>query len=166
MKTPTAYPTAAAVFADIENQAEIIGHAATATEALVLLRHYYDNTSSYPSGVKKVCPERHGEGSVDGWAPLFDPGHTPGPWHACGTGIRDNSGKFQGLIGSATQLWANVVTPISEVRANARLMAAAPCLLAALLQWQEFARNNYAAGDISFMAATDAAILKATGGEA
>ena len=92
------------------------------------------------------------------------PAHTPGPWHLCGEGIRDNSGKFQGLIGSATQLWANVVTPISEVRANARLMAAAPCLLAALLQWQEFARNNYA-DEIPWMAATDAAILKATGAE-
>ena len=162
MKTPTA----AAVFADIENQAEIIGHAASATEALVLLRHYYDNTGSYPVGVEKVCPERRGEGSIDGWAPLFSAGHTRGPWHACGTGIRDNSGKFPGLIGSATQLWANVVTPISEIRANARLMAAAPDLLAALQQWQEFARNNYPADEISFMAATDAAIAKAIGGEA
>lgn len=163
MYTPTAYPTAAAVFADIENQAEIIGHAASATEALILLRHYYARTGSYPVGVEKVCPERRGEGSIDGWAPLFSADHTPGPWQACGTGIRDNSGKFQGLIGSATQLWANVVTPISEVKANARLMAAAPCLLKALLQWQEFARNNYPAAEVSWMAATDAAILKATG---
>jgi len=91
--------------------------------------------------------------------------HTPGPWHQCGEGIRDNTDKFQGLIGQATDLWANVKTPISERKANARLMAAAPCLLAALQEWQEFARNNYAAGDVSFMAATDAAILKATGGE-
>jgi len=94
------------------------------------------------------------------------PKHTPGPWHQCGEGIRDNSGKCPGLIGQATDLWWSVKTPIAERRANARLMAAAPCLLAALQQWQEFARNNYAAGDVSFMAATDAAILKATGGEA
>ena len=92
------------------------------------------------------------------------PAHTPGPWHLCGEGIRDSTPKFSGLIGQATDLWANVKTPISERKANARLMAAAPCLLAALLQWQEFARNNYA-DEIPWMAATDAAILKATGAE-
>jgi len=93
------------------------------------------------------------------------PAHTPGPWHQCGEGIRDNTDKFPGLIGQATDLWWSVKTPMRERKANARLMAAAPCLLAALVQWQEFARNNYAADDISFMAATDAAIAKATGGK-
>ena len=55
--------------------------------------------------------------------------HTPGPWHATAEYIRDEN---DGMIGEATNLWANVKTPIGERLANAQLMAAAPELLAAL----------------------------------
>jgi len=53
----------------------------------------------------------------------------PGPWHATAEYIRDKNG---GMIGEATNLWANVKTPIGDRIANAQLMAAAPELLAAL----------------------------------
>ena len=53
----------------------------------------------------------------------------PGPWHATAEYIRDEN---DGMIGEATNLWANVKTPIGDRRANAQLMAAAPDMLAAL----------------------------------
>ena len=52
-----------------------------------------------------------------------------GHWHATGEYIRDEN---EGMIGEATNLWANVKTPIGDRRANAQLMAAAPDLIAAL----------------------------------
>jgi hypothetical protein len=55
--------------------------------------------------------------------------HTPGPWHVTGDYVRNEN---DGLVGEALNLWANVKTPIDERKANARLIAAAPDLLAAL----------------------------------
>ena len=54
--------------------------------------------------------------------------HTPGPWHVTGDYVRNEN---DGLVGEALNLWANVKTPTDERKANARLIAAAPDLLAA-----------------------------------
>ena len=50
-------------------------------------------------------------------------------WKVTGPNIRNQGG---GLICTVTNLWANQVTPEVEKMANARLIAAAPELLAAL----------------------------------
>ena len=56
---------------------------------------------------------------------------TPGPWRQTGTNVRTKDG---GLICTATNHWADTTTPLVEKEANARLIAAAPELLAAL-EW-------------------------------
>jgi hypothetical protein len=54
--------------------------------------------------------------------------HTIGPW-----AIRVTGGKAEVVTSSVRGLWATVEGPNDETRlANARLIAAAPCLLAAL----------------------------------
>jgi len=54
--------------------------------------------------------------------------HTIGPWS-----IRVTGGKAEVVTGSVRGLWATIEGPNDETRlANARLIAAAPCLLAAL----------------------------------
>jgi hypothetical protein len=55
--------------------------------------------------------------------------HTLGPWY-----IRGTTNDSESVVtGSANGLWATVEGPNDETRlANARLIAAAPCLLAAL----------------------------------
>lgn len=67
----TSYPTAAPIFADADYMAEIIGTARTADEALARYRDYFDGTGATVTAVRKVQPERHGEGPVDGWAPVL-----------------------------------------------------------------------------------------------
>ena len=56
---------------------------------------------------------------------------TPGPWRQTGTNVRTKDG---GLICTAANHWADTTTPGGEKEANARLIAAAPELLAAL-EW-------------------------------
>lgn len=56
-------------------------------------------------------------------------------WKVTGPNIRSQDG---GLICTVTNLWADTTTPLAEKEANARLIAAAPELRAALdgiLQW-------------------------------
>lgn len=58
-----------------------------------------------------------------------------GQWRITGPNIRNQDG---GLICTVTNLWADTTTPLAEKEANARLIAAAPELRAALdgiLQW-------------------------------
>jgi len=71
--------------------------------------------------------------------------HTPGPWHVTGDYVRNEN---DGLVGEALNLWANVKTPTDERKANARLIAAAPDLLAALLDFVA-ASEAIASGDTS-----------------
>jgi hypothetical protein len=54
--------------------------------------------------------------------------HTPGPWRVTGPNIRAGDA----LLAMVTDHWANETTPDAEKMANARLIAAAPELLAAL----------------------------------
>lgn len=55
--------------------------------------------------------------------------HTPGPWNV---GQDSTAIKASGAIIARTFHWANQYTPIEEGHANAKLIAAAPDLLAAL----------------------------------
>jgi hypothetical protein len=54
--------------------------------------------------------------------------HTPGPWRVTGPNVRAGDA----LLATVTDHWANEKTPDAEKMANARLIAAAPELLAAL----------------------------------
>lgn len=66
------YPSPAPVFADANYMAEIIGHAATAAEAVALYTAYYAGTgASAVTKALKACPDRKGDGPVDGWVPEF-----------------------------------------------------------------------------------------------
>lgn len=66
------YPTLAPVFENAESQAYIIGYAKTAVEAVALYTAHYAGTGSAPvTKALKECPERKGEGRVDGWVPEF-----------------------------------------------------------------------------------------------
>lgn len=69
----TAYPVAAPVFADADAMADIIGHAATAAEAnAIYARHFEGTGEDRKAKAVKACPDRRGEGPVDGWVPTFD----------------------------------------------------------------------------------------------
>lgn len=66
------YPVAAPVFADADHMADIIGYARTAAEAHAIYARYYAGTGEEREiRVAKACPERRGEGPVDGWVPEF-----------------------------------------------------------------------------------------------
>ena len=88
--------------------------------------------------------------------------HTPGPWNVTGLYVRERDG---GLVASIIDLWHDQKTPKAEMDANARLIAAAPDLLAALkeLLWGASRTSD---GDYSnaFTAAREA-IDKATKGQ-
>ena len=53
--------------------------------------------------------------------------HTTGPWNVTGLYVREQDG---GLVASINDLWHGQKTPKAEMDANARLIAAAPDLLA------------------------------------
>lgn len=64
-----AYPTPAPVFADADHGADIIGQARTATEAMAIYADHFAGTGAKVVKAVKACPERRGEGPVDGWVP-------------------------------------------------------------------------------------------------
>lgn len=70
------YPVSAPVFADAEADAETIGYALTAAQALALYVAYYAG-GDLPARAVKVTPDRRGFGPVDGWAPQFAEGSAP-----------------------------------------------------------------------------------------
>ena len=76
--------------------------------------------------------------------------HTPGPWHVS-NGVQIRSAKHQ-----ICKVW---MMRNGEDNANARLIAAAPDMLAALKDCREALRRSGAAGEL---AVVDAAIAKAT----
>lgn len=91
--------------------------------------------------------------------------HTPGPWTHEGqgdiTGIEDN-GFGRGPV-DVCSVYLRTVEGRHE--ANARLIAAAPDLLAALNTWlAQYSAEEYE--DCPEVVQTRAAIAKATGGEA
>ena len=63
------YPSAAPVFADADHMADVIGQAATAAEALAIYAAHYEGTGARAVKALKACPDRRGEGPVDGWVP-------------------------------------------------------------------------------------------------
>ena len=91
--------------------------------------------------------------------------HTPGPWNVTGLYVRERDG---GLIASILDLWHGQRTPKAKKNANARLIAAAPELLAALeeLLWSASRTSLETDGDYSnAFTAARAAIDKATKGQ-
>ena len=97
--------------------------------------------------------------------------HTPGPWHvehhsrgSCEVRItRPKESKGLGPVAYALMDLAGAMTAerISEMKANARLIAAAPELLEALQIAREFAA--YAQAEPADLTLIDAAIAKAVG---
>lgn len=69
--------------------------------------------------------------------------HTPGPWRQTGVNVRAGDA----LICWATNHHANAETPEPEKLANARLIAAAPDLLAVLQQIVEDTNKYIESGD-------------------
>lgn len=69
--------------------------------------------------------------------------HTPGPWHLS----PDGRGIYQGRSGDTdvyvAEIFPNYGLTIEEANANARLIAAAPELLAALRILTEHAQEQY-----------------------
>lgn len=63
------YPVPAPVFADADYQADVIGQATTADEAMAIYAAYFEGTGARPVKAIKACPDRRGEGPVDGWVP-------------------------------------------------------------------------------------------------
>jgi hypothetical protein len=88
--------------------------------------------------------------------------HTPGTWTACPGRARERYNIETTSTGNDCEPIATLIGPDRE--ANAKLVAAAPELLAALKKWDKFMRDNYDAHEISWWAETEAAIAKATGG--
>lgn len=93
--------------------------------------------------------------------------HTPGPWE-----VGKDSGDKHSIYGMAGRLAIAQQGEANVNHANARLIGAAPEMLAALHAWVVFDTNIEASG-IQLMlnyndalALTTAAITKATGGEA
>jgi len=85
--------------------------------------------------------------------------HTPGPWNVTGLYVREQDG---GLVASINDLWHDQKTPKAEMAANARLIAAAPELLAALEDTKLWLESDDA-GDKVVVAKINAAIARATG---
>jgi hypothetical protein len=91
--------------------------------------------------------------------------HTPGPWNVTGLYVRERDG---GLIASILDLWHGQRTPKAKKNANARLISAAPDLLAALkeLLWAASRTSLETDGDYSnAFTAARVAIAKATKGQ-
>lgn len=90
--------------------------------------------------------------------------HTPAPWHV---GVHEDTnelgivGPKYGIASIFCQRGLTVPIPVAEAMANARLMSAAPDLLAACIAMR---RTMYSA-DSEESKLADAAIAKATGGE-
>lgn len=66
--------------------------------------------------------------------------HTPGPWRVTGPNVRAGDA----LVAIVTNHWADEPTPDDEKASNARLIAAAPALLAAL----QAVADYWAGGDV------------------
>lgn len=89
--------------------------------------------------------------------------HTQGPWSYIGNG--DVVAKSDKYCGGEKDIASVFLTVNDEDEANARLIAAAPDLLAALNTWlAQYSAEEYE--DCPEVVQTRAAIAKATGGEA
>lgn len=97
------------------------------------------------------------------------PIHTPGPWRVLHAQLKPGGINYIGVgtktFGVCSVEWATERTQDAVTQiANARLIAAAPDLLAALQRWEQYARDNaYSDEDCTFLTATRAALSKATG---
>jgi len=89
--------------------------------------------------------------------------HTPGPWHV----VKHHDGRVAICHGPGSGFWVATISPYwpERVQANARLIAAAPDLLAALQgfgRWLELQPENYQTHFADLLTAARAAIAKAT----
>jgi hypothetical protein len=86
--------------------------------------------------------------------------HTPGPWHI---GMKPGPMIYGSDSSQVADLRGDLLDR-GEAQANARLIAAAPDLLAAISRAVEFMRANYSDEDMpDILPAARAAIAKATG---
>jgi hypothetical protein len=93
--------------------------------------------------------------------------HTPGPWHI---GVRTfHAGRdVYGPKGEPVAVADDAITATPEAEANARLIAAAPCLLAcleALVGEADLGEVDLDDDDRAKLEQARAAIAKATGGQ-
>jgi hypothetical protein len=93
--------------------------------------------------------------------------HTPGPWHI---GVRTfHAGRdVYGPKGEPVAVADDAITATPEAEANARLIAAAPCLLAcleALVGEADLGEVDLDDDDRAKLEPARAAIAKATGGQ-
>jgi hypothetical protein len=92
--------------------------------------------------------------------------HTPGPWKECERGdYSDFDKQSQIIIGDEMRICA-VHSYDIEGEANARLIAAAPEMLEALIMVKKYGHSGYVEGsktDIEFWFKIDKTIEKATG---
>ena len=90
--------------------------------------------------------------------------HTPGPWNVTGLYVRERDG---GLVASIIDLWHDQKTPKAEKNANAAIIAAAPDLLAALVEmvvlYADHAQYDDEGHETAGINAALAAIARATG---
>lgn len=89
--------------------------------------------------------------------------HTPGPWNVTGLYVREQDG---GLVASINDLWHDQKTPKAEMAANARLIAAAPDLLALAYDFGQMltGMDPYTVDDVAIMRnKIKASIARATG---
>ena len=74
-------------------------------------------------------------------------GHTPGPWMAQHTGFYWQVGSAEGTVADACPSQfidgGTIETPSPREKANARLIAAAPDLLAALIEARDALHQHY-----------------------
>lgn len=85
--------------------------------------------------------------------------HTPGPWQAIGTCVGNAKGERRFVVGITRTAYASQ----DEMRANARLIAAAPELLEALEAVDRMFSEPGKWNKISVRDCVRAAIAKATG---
>ncbi len=87
--------------------------------------------------------------------------HTPGPWHVVGW-VEENTGPVRNIANAAGCTLA-FIQHCAEDKANARLMAAAPDLLAALLSADLAMANGGILASHAARKEIASAIAKATG---
>ena len=99
------------------------------------------------------------------------PEYTPGPWYVVEEDHSDDSGNGPVSLAISTYeddsvdaiAWINTMNPNKTEQANARLIAAAPDMLAALQRIQKDLRDGPIDGEFPVRDMVDAAVSKATG---
>ncbi len=96
--------------------------------------------------------------------------HTPGPWMTKRAAVQTDGAYDFAVVTETTDIIAETfgrsgVATYHDAEANARLIAAAPELLAALKAAREFGLDDFKSGEQPIYEQMDAAIAKAEGRE-